>query len=312
MVELVQFRPDLFPKLYDAFLHDDDPLSDEQDWRNVFNYSWPKQEDYAGYALLDDGKAVGMMAMAFSTRWIGGREQKFCNLHTWWVHEAHRGRSIVMMRPLLGLKDYTITHFTPCDRVRALTKRLGFESLDLQMKVLPPVLGSRQGKTGNTQIQFDGDIEASSLGSVDRKIMDDHLPYRVGNLLLQAGSESCYVLYTHVQRYRVPYCHIHYFGNREVFARHEALIRSAILKRHRVSFAVVDSRLVRDIDLRFGFDFWTPANAVYRPANGVTPDQVDNLYSDVVMLRLAVMPHITHEIGAAAGRWFGRAEAATN
>ena len=301
--ELVKIRRDVFPSLYQAFLHDDDPLSDEQDWRNVFIYQWEKDEDHWGYALLDKGQVIGMMAMAFRTRWIDERPHKFCNLHTWWVHEEHRGRSVAMLRPLLRLDGYTVTHFTPCDRIRALTQRLGFIELDLQKKLLLPLWGRRIKRPAPGQFCFDDAIDSSELAAADRTILEDHRPYRVGHLLIRDGGEYCYVLYTHVVRYRVNYCHIHYVSNREIYAQHEPAVRSELMNRHRVHFVVVDRRLFREFAFTRSLNFWAPAHGVYKPAEGISEDQVDHLYSDVVMLRLATMPHVSFELKQIVRRW---------
>lgn len=301
-LELVKIRSALFPRLYEAFLHDDDPLSDESDWRNVFDYQWEKDEDHTGYALLKDGQVIGMMAMAFSNRLMDGERHKFCNLHTWWVHPDHRGHSTAMLRPILGLKDYTITHFTPCARVRALLKRLEFVDLDLQMKLFLPLWSfSKSRLRSHAQIAFAFDL--SLLDAEERRLFVDHRPYRVGNLLLREDGEHCAILYTCVERYRVRYCHIHFIGAKAIFARHEEAVRSALMQRHGVRLVVVDTRLVRNLSFRRSMDFWAPAHAVYRPSGGVSPAQVDNLYSDVVMLRLAIMPHLSHEIGEIVRRW---------
>lgn len=304
MPELVKIRSELFPKLYEAFLHDDDPLSDEQDWRNVFDYQWEQDEDHAGYALLEDEHVIGMMAMAFSQRLIDGHRHKFCNLHTWWVHEDHRGRSVAMLRPLLNLDGYTVTHFTPCDRIRALTRRLGFVELDLQMKALLPLGRTGKQQTGGNSIRlyFDQEIDVSRLAEPDQRILQDHLPYRAGHLFADDGRESCYILYTHVVRYRINYCHIQYVSNREFFLRNEPLIRKALLKRHRVWIVVVNSRQFRDQKFRRSFDFWAPAHAVFKPTGDICQDQIDSLYSDVVMLRLAVLPHLSYELKQLAVR----------
>jgi hypothetical protein len=54
-------------------------------------------------------------------------------------------------------------------------------------------------------------------------------------------------------------------------------------------------------EIPFSFDFWAPANAVYKSAD-VAPSQIDNLYSDVVFLKLTVLPDISHELIQAANR----------
>jgi len=92
VVKLEKIQPELFPSLYRDFLHDDDPHSSEEDWKQVINYAGTKEADHEGYALLDGDTVVGMMGMVFSERVIDGKNHNFCNLHTWWVREDHRGR----------------------------------------------------------------------------------------------------------------------------------------------------------------------------------------------------------------------------
>lgn len=301
MVKLEKIQSSLFSNLYESFLIDDDPLSDEQDWRNVFDYQWDTEQDHCGYALLDEGKVVGMIGMVFSERLIDGHARKFCNLHTWWVREDHRGRSLALLRPILKLDDYTITHFTPCDTVRAVTKRLGFRSLNSQLKILLPI-GKDKRAPSECGISFDEQVIEEKLGEHDKRILRDHLPYRVGHLLVSDDAKDCYLLYTHVVRHRLPYCHIQYISDKGVFAKHERAIRAALLKKHKARFVVLDCRVVTDLEFRRSFNFWAPADALYK-SEDVQPEQIDNLYSDVVFLKLTVLPDITHELEQIARRW---------
>ena len=298
MVKLEKITSSLFPKLHEAFLHDDDPLSTEQDWRNVFDYAWDLGEGHCGYALLEDEQVVGMMGMVFSERCINGVDRKFCNLHTWWVREDYRGRSLAMLRPILRLKEYTITHFTPCDRIRAVTKRLGFKDLNSQLRILlpQPFVRRRSSSTWIPPLFEESEI-SNHLNVADQRILRDHLPYRPGNLLIQNGNRYCYVLYTHVIRHRMAYCHLHYISAPTLFAEQESGIRSALLERHHVKFVAVDDRLNPNIKFRNSFKFWAPAHALYK-SDTVSPQQIDNLYSDVVFLSLTALPDMSHELGS--------------
>lgn len=297
MPELVKITPDVFPELYEAFLHGDDPLSTRKDWQNIFCYQWEREEDHTGYALFDKGKAVGMIAMAFSRREIDGRQHKFCNLHTWWVHEDYRGHSLSMLRPLFGLKDYTITHFTPCDTIRGLTRRMGFLALSPQLKILLPLpFAKKAAGHCDARIFFDSEIDTSLLPEREAKIFFDHQPYRVGNMMISKGGRNCYILYTLVERYKFRYCHIHYIGDKELFIEKQSYIRSEISTRNNTYYTAIDARLSVGMPLPYSFDFWSPGCAMYRPFDGIKPHQIDNLYSDIVMLRLTPLPHLKHEI----------------
>ena len=84
-------------------------------------------------------------------------------------------------------------------------------------------------------------------------------------------------------RHRLPYCHFHYFSNREIFAENDPANRASLLRKHSIRFAAVDTRLVQDIRLARSFDFWAPVGGLYKPC-GVEPEQIDKLYSDIVFL----------------------------
>jgi len=295
MFHVEKIQSHIFPLLYEAFLRDDDPLSDEQDWRNVFDYSFEKDEDHTGYALFDNDKVIGMIAMVFSKRIVNSQTHKFCNLHTWWVDENHRGRSLMLLKPVQRLSGYTVTHFTPCDRIRALTKRLGYTQLDNQLKVLLPYpFFGKLKKTAGT-VEFDAEAIKSKLCERDARIYADHQPYRLGHLVISDGTKHCYVLYSLVVRRRMNYCHIQYVSDYKIYANQELAVRQALIDRHQVKFVVIDKRLVQGISFKRSFNFWSPAKAVYKSEN-LLPDQVDNLYSDVSFLRLTTFPHISFEM----------------
>jgi hypothetical protein len=302
MVTIKQIQSSLFSNLYESFLIDDDPLSGEQDWRRVFDYHWDTEEGHCGYALLEDGKVVGMLGMIFSERVINGSFHRFCNLHTWWVREDRRGWSLALLRPLLKLKGYTITHFTPCDKIRAVTKRLGFKPLNSQLKILLPLdLFPRRRKLEVPALTYDAQAIEERLTEYDKRLLLDHRSYDCGHLLVSDGDEYCYLLYTFVERHRMPYCHIHYISNRHIFATKERAVRSSLLRRHRARFVAIDARLVQDVKFHCSFDFWAPAHALYK-SEEVKPEQIDNLYSDVVFLKLSVLPDMSHELAQLARR----------
>ena len=122
----------------------------------------------------------------------------------------------------MKMHDYTVTHFTPCDRVRAISKRLGFKELSTQLRILLPSRRSgRLEDRGARNLCFEEQAIAERLTGDDKRLFEDHQPYGVGHLLISDGRDFCYVLYTHVVRHRLPYCHVHYFSNREVFLKNE-------------------------------------------------------------------------------------------
>ncbi|QDT17176.1 hypothetical protein [Alienimonas californiensis] len=303
MATLEPITPELFPKLYTAFLHDDDPLSGESEWRRVFDYAWEKPEGHAGYALLEGDEAIGFLGMIFSRRIVNGREERFCNLHTWWVRKDRRGHSLMLLRPITRLRGYTITHFTPGDRVRAVLRRLGFRDLSSQLTILAPP--GRHGRLpAGATLSFDADEMVDRLPETERRLLTDHRPYPVEPLLVEVGGERCLVLHSHVVRHRLPYVHVHHVSDRELFLKREPAVRAALLERYQARFAAIDTRLFPGTRFRRGVRFWAPANALYK-SDDVPPERIDNLYSDVTLLALTTLPDLTHEVTERGRRLLG-------
>lgn len=295
MITIEKIVSSTFPKLYDSFLFDDDPYSTEQDWRNVFDYRWDHGEGHCGYAMLDNDTCVGMMGMVFSRRRIHCDVKKFCNLHTWWVREDYRGRSLALLRPLLRLDGYTITHFTPCERIDAITKKLGYKRMDKRVKILLPLGHRRAPGVGQCEILEDEAAIQDVLSEDDRRILNDHRPYGCRNLVVRDGDEYCYILFARVVRHWMPYCHYHYISNKDLFLKHERKIRAFVLDSQDARFAAIDSRFVKGINFPRSFHSRVPAHGLYKSTD-VEPEQIDYLYSDVSLLSLTVFPDISHEL----------------
>jgi hypothetical protein len=176
--------------------------------------------------------------------------------------------------------------------------------LNSQLTILPP-LGPfpTWHQTDEFEVTFDMQIIEQRLSNCENTLFADHRPYGIGHLLVSGANEHCYVIYTHVKRHRLPYCHIHYVGNKELFASKERAIRTSLLKRHKAMFVAIDARLVQDIKIPLSFNFWAPSHALCKTAD-VLPEQIDNLYSDVVFLKLTTLPDISHELRQLSRRYW--------
>jgi hypothetical protein len=79
------------------------------------------------------------------------------------------------------------------------------------------------------------------------------------------------------------------------------VIRGSLLRKHKARFIAVDTRLVQDLRFRFSINSWAPGYALYQSAD-IKPEQIDNLYSDVVFLKLTVLPDVNHHLDQLARR----------
>jgi hypothetical protein len=266
----------------------------EAKWRKLFEYRWERDENYCGLALRDGDQTVGFIGMIFSRRWINGRVEKFCNLTSWFVREEHRVRAVSLLLPLVRMRGYTITDLTPSLAVYQIQRKVGFKDLDAYGRILLP-FGRRFCGPKHSQVQTThaADEIRQTLSAEHRKILDDHLEYQCEHFLLPAGNRYCYIVYSKHKRKKLPFVYIHYISDPELFEQTYHTIRSAIMSHARACFAVIDSRLVAGLKLPVSFclPYRTPKQ--YLSCN-LKPAQIDNLYSELVLLNLRNHPRLKY------------------
>ena len=277
----------------------------EEKWRKLFEYRWERDEDYCGLALRDDGQTVGFIGMIFSRRRINGRVEKFCNLSSWFVREEYRTRAVSLLLPLLRMRDYTITDLTPSRTVYQIQQKLGFKDLDAHGRILLP-FGRRLFGAKHLAVQTthaEADIR-QILSAVHLKIFDDHHDYQCEHFLLSAGKRYCYIIYSRHKRKRLPFVYIHYISDQDLFGQTYPQIRGAIMSHARVCFAVIDSRLVAGLKLPVSFclPYRTPKQYL---SSSLEPTQIDNLYSELVLLNLRNHPRLKYWLRNIRQKLFG-------
>jgi hypothetical protein len=268
----------------------------EEKGRKIFEYQWERDERHCGLIFLDGDKAVGFLGMIFSRRQINDKVEKFCNLTSWYVHKDYRSRAISMILPLLVMKDYTITDLTPAENVYKIQNKLGFKDLDAAGRLLLP-FGRRlfQPKYSPPNLTHDAAAIEKKLEGQNLKIFNDHKPYRCFHFLMTAKARYCYIVYTKLRRKRVPYCHLHYISDPDLFAHAYRDIRKSILSHAKAYFLLIDSRLVKNRKLPVSICLPYRAPKQYMSAT-LKAEQIDNLYSELVMLNLSTHPRLKYLI----------------
>ena len=99
MISLQQVDLAIFPQIY-PLLQQIDPRLSKAEWYSLFTQPWHQPEDYCGYGLFDGSEMVGFLGLIFSQRTINAEVENFCNLTSWYIKEAYRGRAISMMLAL--------------------------------------------------------------------------------------------------------------------------------------------------------------------------------------------------------------------
>lgn len=286
MVSLQQVDRSMYDEVSPLLLN----LNSQIDWRNIFNCSW-QQEDYCGYGLFDGKEIVGFLGLIFSSRTLGDRVENFCNIHTWVVKPQYRDRSISLILPVLKLKDMTLTDLSPAPTVIAILQRLGFTILDSKLCILLPFSVRNSNDLKKIQLTQEKKQIADWLSKEDFRLFQDHANYSgCSHLLIENSKNYCYIIYTIVRQAFFSYCYIQYISNIQMFSQYSGSIRADIAKHSRTPLIVVDSRLVASMKLPFSYDLPFSFPKLYKSSN-LKPTQIDNLYSELVLLNFSLIPN---------------------
>lgn len=284
----------MFEDIYREFLVDDDPELTYDDWRRLFAGDAETGSHGLGYALVDGSTLGGILGMLFSRRCIQGQVKHFCNLHTWMVKPEFRGHSLLLMRPALRLSDHTVTDFTPTEPVRRISRRLGFQPLNADLRVLFP-FGGQPSKHPQLEFLADQAQLPARLTAEETQLLRDHCAPDLTSLLVSDGRRQCYLIYTRVTRWQVAYCHIHYLSDPQTFAAFHLPIRKYILQTERVRFLVLNDRQVSNWKLPNSCRFPLTNGHLVRTTM-TAPEQIDSLYSDLALLRLTTIKGIKQAV----------------
>ena len=111
-------------------------------------------------------------------------------------------------------------------------------------------------------------------------------------MLVSDGQNYCYIIYTKIEAKKHPYCHIQYISDPEQFSKYSKDIRYQIYRNDNTRLIVVDSRLVSSIKIPLSFILPFEIISLYKSSN-LTPEKIDNLYSENILLNLRNIPALT-------------------
>ena len=237
---------------------------------------------------MEGGRAVGFIGLIFSRREIGGRVERFCNVSSIATIEAHRHESMALIKPLLQLKEYTITNFTPTPAVSAVLGRLGFQSLDETMHILLPVPGwssSADAPRGRYRILSGADEIRERLNDRDRAIFDHHQFPHCWHVVIAGEQDYCHVVFSRTKGRRRSFSFVHRLSHPAIFFANLNRAKLAMFRKSGTPFIMVMDRHVKGRALGR-----VRTTAVRHPAifksEHLKPEQIDSLYSELVLLNL--------------------------
>lgn len=273
-----------FEKIYPLLLRFNNRRLKREDWLRLFVDHWGSHEGHFGYVLLDNGRAVGFLGLIFANRLINGRTHKFCNITSGIVKKAYRSESLSLFLPLLHLKGYTMTDFTPSKEVYLILKKLGFEDLETHINIIPP-LPSLVRLNGKCFIVFDKSAIKGHLSEENLKIYHDHLNFKTIHMLLESGHETCYVVLNKTRKRFFPFAQIHHISNLDLFFKYIGCIRTRICLRLGVCGLLISQRYLKNCKPNGLIRIRRPQPTLFK-SGSLKKDDVDTLYSESLVLNM--------------------------
>ena len=256
----------------------------KDNWRQLFVDHWNHQQDYFGYVMMDNDKAVGFLGLVFSERLINKKIEKFCSMSSWIVKEEYRSESIPLLFPVLGMKELTMTVFTPSPVTYSVLKRFGFQEITSNRKLIPAVsLGSFLNK--DCSIVFDNEGIRHCLDERESKIYSDHLKFNCIHLAIKTQEGNCYIILKKCRERKLPFGEIHYISHLEIFLKYIAAAKIKICLPLRILGLIVEERYLRGSNPKPLATIKSCRRILYKSPS-LEKSFIDTLYSELFVLDL--------------------------
>jgi len=216
-----------------------------------------------------------------------GRSERICNTSSWIVRPEHRASSVLLLKPVLSLRNCTIVQLTPSQRAHDIFSKLGFVPLESEQLLLSPLASPSQlGRALGGSFTLASDELRHELGGIERRIYDELSPgSRTRHVLLRRKDRRCYIVATLLHRKRMRFAELHYVGDLEFFWEHRPLAHAALLRAMGAVGIAIDRRFAEGRNVRLAIR--RPARRLYRPGRpDITPTMIDGLYSELMTLQI--------------------------
>jgi acetoacetyl-CoA synthetase len=268
------------------FLHAGFEAISAKTWQSLFNYTWLEQKPNFGFVAIDGKTVIGFVGGVYSKRRINGKVGLVCNLSSWYVRPDYHGWGVPLLAAAVRDKTITFTALTPAPVTRQVLKAMGFNSINSNKMLFPPLLHIHTLLHNAPSITFDAKRIDVLLNDEHRKIFYDHLPHDCLHSVISEGTEYLYLVAKRRVRsawrvrVRVPYSDLLYVSAPSLLARHLERIKLAIMLKQRTLAVEADEHL---------FPLSTPRglrfeNHAFCRSSLFDARELDELYSEFVIL----------------------------
>ena len=284
MVTIRKVLKEDFEMVYPLFVQLNNLHANKNLWKRLFINHWNAQEDYLGYVLVERGRAVGFLGLMFSSMIINSEKYKFCNFTSWVVQEDYRNESIKLLLPVLRLRDYTLTSHTMSSDTYFIFKKLGFSDLEDSLVIIPPI-PKPEGLSKKYQVTVNSEVIGLSLDKRNLQIYHDHSNLNAHHILAQTESGQCLIIATRPIKKNLPFAHLHYISNLNVFVECVGKIRLVVCLQLKAAAILVDKRCLRGERISQSLEYTLPQPRLYK-SDCLNKDDITALYSELILLNL--------------------------
>ena len=250
-------------------------------WIAAFSRAWMPDPPNHGFKLLAGDRLVGALGAIYSRQNIGDETADFCNLTSFVVDEAYRGRSMDLVSACLSQKRFRFTNFTPTPAVAKMLRLFRFQELRngerLAMNVPIPAIALGLKAIGRPEVL------ARKLTGNANKLWQDHrdLPglrcFAIGR-----GNAWCVVFWRPTVIKGLPGARILGFSDPILFVQWNLAIGGHLLLRHGAAGMRIEEHLL-PAGAEIGIRREVTMPRLYRgPA--IPHERVAFLYSELVGL----------------------------
>jgi len=189
--------------------------------KRMFQDPWSGGEDYFGYVMQDGDEVVGFLGLLFTQQPVNGPDERFCELHSWYVKEDYRKESLKLLLPALSMRKVTLLNYTPTPDVYEISKKFGFTDLETDLLLIYPV-GNPLNIRWRYRLETDMCAVQGWLSDKDKVVFHDHSTLECRHLMVidEASGRACYLIVKKMsRRWFEPFARILYISDPELFAR---------------------------------------------------------------------------------------------
>ena len=254
-----------------------------EQWKKILNYDWGQNEDYYGFALVDNNNVVGFLGLIFSVRMIGNKRELFCNLSSWIVKDEYRNHALKLLYPVLKMRNYTITNFTSFKEGVDIMKRFGFVSVDSFSRII--LTGPLCLKSNKCHVLKWDDNSCIYLPEYQKQMARDHFIYGCESVIMKNNEQQCLIIMSQRMKAGVRYYYVHYISDIHLFLDNIGVFRAWLFWHRRAACFVIDERFMRSKAIFMSYSRKLPSPRLVKNNNNLMFEQIDSLYSELIILR---------------------------